>query len=111
MQLVAVLDDRRAAGRDRAVAAPVHHHGRGAHACELVAHVEPVDQLEEGRRRLRRRRFALEAREPLLLVAGGGGLYSSVFPSWSAGAHANPIIHQRVETDQSCAIPIPIGSR
>jgi hypothetical protein len=41
----------------------------------------------------------------LLLVAGGGGLYSSVFPSWSAGAHANPIVHERVETDQACAIP------
>jgi hypothetical protein len=41
----------------------------------------------------------------LVLVAGGGGLYSSVFPSWSAGAHANPILHQRIETDQACAIP------
>ena len=41
----------------------------------------------------------------LVLVAGGGGLYSSVFPSWSAGAHANPILHERIETDQACAIP------
>ncbi len=41
----------------------------------------------------------------LLLVAGGTGLYSSVFPSWSAGAHANPILHERIETDQACAIP------
>jgi hypothetical protein len=41
----------------------------------------------------------------LLLVAGGGGLYSSVFPSWSAGAHANPIVHERIEADQACAIP------
>jgi hypothetical protein len=41
----------------------------------------------------------------LLLVAGGGGLYSSVFPSWSAGAHANPILHQRIDADQACAIP------
>lgn len=41
----------------------------------------------------------------LLLVAGGGGLYSSVFPSWSAGAHANPILHERIEADQACAIP------
>jgi hypothetical protein len=41
----------------------------------------------------------------LLLVAGGGGLYSSVFPSWSAGAHANPIVHERVETDQACELP------
>ena len=41
----------------------------------------------------------------LVLVAGGGGLYSSVFPSWSAGAHANPILHQRIELDQACEIP------
>lgn len=41
----------------------------------------------------------------LVLVAGGGGLYSSVFPSWSAGAHANPILHQVVDQDQACAIP------
>ena len=41
----------------------------------------------------------------LLLVAGGGGLYSSVFPSWSAGAHANPILHERIETDQACEVP------
>jgi len=41
----------------------------------------------------------------LVLVAGGGGLYSSVFPSWSAGAHANPILHELVEADQACAIP------
>jgi hypothetical protein len=44
----------------------------------------------------------------LLLVAGGGGLYSSVFPSWSAGAHANPIVHQRIETDQACAVPFGV---
>ena len=41
----------------------------------------------------------------LLLVAGGGGLYSSVFPSWSAGAHLNPIVHQLIEIDQACEIP------
>lgn len=41
----------------------------------------------------------------LLLVAGGAGLYSSVFPSWSAGAHANPILHEPIDTDQVCAVP------
>lgn len=46
----------------------------------------------------------------LLLVAGGGGLYSSVFPSWSAGAHANPILHERIELDQACAIPTREGA-
>ena len=42
----------------------------------------------------------------LVLVAGGGGLYSAVFPSWSAGAHLNPILHERIETDQACALPV-----
>jgi hypothetical protein len=41
----------------------------------------------------------------LVLVAGGGGLYSTVFPSWSAGAHLNPILHELIETDQACEIP------
>lgn len=41
----------------------------------------------------------------LVLVAGGGGLYSTVFPSWSAGAHLNPILHELVDTDQACEIP------
>ena len=45
----------------------------------------------------------------LVLVAGGGGLYSSVFPSWSAGAHSNPILHQRIETDQACEVPFATG--
>lgn len=43
--------------------------------------------------------------EVLVLVAGGGGLYSSVFPSWGAGGHANPIVHELIETDQACEIP------
>ncbi|MEN9506570.1 MAG: hypothetical protein RI958_2496 [Actinomycetota bacterium] len=41
----------------------------------------------------------------LVAVAGGGGLYSSVFPSWGAGAHACPILHERIETDQACELP------
>jgi len=34
-----------------------------------------------------------------------GGLYSTVFPSWSAGAHLNPILHELVDVDQACEIP------
>lgn len=41
----------------------------------------------------------------VLLVAGGSGLYSTVMPSWAAGAHMNPIVHQEVVLDQSCQIP------
>lgn len=41
----------------------------------------------------------------LVFVAGGAGLYSTVFPSWAAGAHANPIVTQPVITDFVCEIP------
>ena len=41
----------------------------------------------------------------LVLVAGGGGIYSAVFPSWGAGPHANPCVVVRVELDQACEIP------
>lgn len=41
----------------------------------------------------------------LVLVAGGGGLYSTVFPTWCAGGHRNRAISVAVELDQSCAIP------
>lgn len=41
----------------------------------------------------------------VLFVAGGSGLYSAVFPSWGAGAHANPVVHAAIETDQACVIP------
>jgi hypothetical protein len=46
----------------------------------------------------------------LVLVAGGGGLYSTVFPSWSAGAHLNPILHELIDADQACEVPAP-GAR
>lgn len=41
----------------------------------------------------------------VLLVAGGAGLYSTVMPSWAAGAHLNPIVHAEVMIDQFCEIP------
>lgn len=47
-------------------------------------------------------------REPddiVLLVAGGSGLYSTVMPSWAAGAHTNPIVHNEIFIDQFCEIP------
>lgn len=41
----------------------------------------------------------------LVLVAGGGGLYSVVMPTWCAGSHRNTSISVEVELDQACAIP------
>ncbi len=41
----------------------------------------------------------------LVFQAGGGGLYSVVFPSWGAGKHGNRWLVERVELDQACEIP------
>lgn len=46
----------------------------------------------------------------LVAVAGGSGLYSAVFPSWAAGAHGCPILHERIDTDQACDLPWAAGS-
>lgn len=45
----------------------------------------------------------------LVVMAGGGGLYSTVFPSWGAGGHGNPFVTQRVEIGQACEIPARSG--
>ncbi len=42
----------------------------------------------------------------LLLVAGGGGLYSTVFPSWGAGGHGNIAITELIDLGQACEIPL-----
>ncbi|MFK7963636.1 MAG: hypothetical protein AB8C46_06665 [Burkholderiaceae bacterium] len=41
----------------------------------------------------------------LMLVAGGGGLYSMVMPSWSVGGHKNSPVSVLVEADQFCELP------
>jgi hypothetical protein len=41
----------------------------------------------------------------VVLVAGGGGLYSMVMPTWCAGSHQNPAVSVEVDLDQACAIP------
>jgi hypothetical protein len=43
-----------------------------------------------------------------VLVAGGGGLYSTVMPSWCAGPHRSRAVSRAIELDQACEIP---GSR
>jgi hypothetical protein len=42
----------------------------------------------------------------LVFQAGGGGLYSAVFPSWGVGTHSNRWICERIEVNQSCEIPV-----
>ena len=41
----------------------------------------------------------------VLFVAGGSGIYSSVFPSWAAGGHRNPVVTEPIVTDLACEIP------
>ena len=47
----------------------------------------------------------------LVLVAGGGGLYSAVMPTWCAGAHRNPAISVEVDLGQACEVPAPPPAR
>jgi len=42
----------------------------------------------------------------LILVAGGGGLYSMVMPSWCAGSHRNQFVTQPIVLDEFCEIPV-----
>ncbi len=42
----------------------------------------------------------------LVIVAGGGGIYSAVFPSWGAGPHGNPAVTVRIDLDQACEVPV-----
>lgn len=41
----------------------------------------------------------------LLFVAGGNGLYSAAFTTWSTGPHRNRAVTVEIVTDQACAIP------
>ena len=41
----------------------------------------------------------------LVLVAGGGGLYSVAIPSWCAGAHRNRAVTREVAIGQACDLP------
>lgn len=41
----------------------------------------------------------------LVFIAGGGGLYSAVFPTWCAGPHRNRAVTVEVEVGQACEIP------
>jgi hypothetical protein len=41
----------------------------------------------------------------LILMAGGGGLYSMVMPSWCAGPNSNSASSYLIEIDQVCEIP------
>ena len=53
-----------------------------------------------------------EAEEDLLVfVAGGGGLYSVVFPSWCAGPHVNRAVSMPIEVGQACEIPALVNLR
>ena len=46
-----------------------------------------------------------EPSELVLIVAGGGGLYSAAFPTWCAGPHANRAVTVEIEVGQACEIP------
>ncbi len=45
------------------------------------------------------------AEDLLIFVAGGGGLYSTAFPSWCAGPSANRAVTVAIDIGQACEIP------
>ena len=45
----------------------------------------------------------------VVFVAGAEGLYSAVFPSWSAGGHGNVVVHEPVITGQACEVPFVVA--
>lgn len=51
------------------------------------------------------RRAFHEPDDLIITVAGGGGLYSMVMPSWCAGPHRNRAVCEPVELDAFCEIP------
>ncbi|MBV1877161.1 MAG: hypothetical protein KUG79_05925 [Pseudomonadales bacterium] len=51
-------------------------------------------------------KYCFESPDKIIIItAGGGGLYSTVMPSWCAGAHNNSASSQVVEMNQFCEIP------
>lgn len=55
---------------------------------------------------MRNGRPTFESPEDVLVVAaGGGGLYSFVFPTWCAGSHRNRAVSIEVEINQACEVP------
>jgi len=46
-----------------------------------------------------------DARNILVMTAGGPGLYTMVMPSWCAGPHGNIAVHEVIELDQYCEVP------
>ncbi|MGH8998790.1 MAG: hypothetical protein ACRDY7_05300 [Acidimicrobiia bacterium] len=50
---------------------------------------------------------ALRSRESVVvIVAGGGGLYSMAMPSWAAGPHRNPAVVKEIDLFPACEIPL-----
>lgn len=41
----------------------------------------------------------------LVVVAGGGGLYSMVMPSWCAGPHRNTFVTKEIRIGEACEVP------
>jgi hypothetical protein len=66
-----------------------------------------LNAAASGRRRTAEVRYPCftDADDVLVLVAGGGGLYSVALPSWCAGPHKNRAVTVEVEMDQACEIP------
>lgn len=80
-------------------------HERAANPLGLLRSLNPTFTPRSGADDDRRRATASPT-DILVMQAGGGGLYSHVFPSWGTGPHGNTWVVAEVLTDQACALPI-----
>lgn len=75
-------------------------------------HVDPslIHELGAGLKKLHSHRTAPFAAYPgpesfVILVAGGGGLYSMIMPTWSTGGHGNIPVSVPIASEQYCELP------
>ncbi len=83
-----------------------------SHSRGELARVSPAFAGGDGDLNERIYAFA-EPDDILVLVAGGGGLYSAVMPSWCAGPHRNRYVSRKIPYGDSCAVPsgtVPSGT-
>ncbi len=88
------------AGYDRARIRSELHERASFLPAELARYVRVADDVDPGRI------YSFASPEDILvLVAGGGGLYSMVMPSWCAGPHRNAAVSKEIRIGEWCAVP------
>ncbi|MGI9322011.1 MAG: hypothetical protein ACR2PJ_00375 [Pseudomonadales bacterium] len=80
-------------------------HERCHLAADKLVEMSPGFAPKKGKSKQERWSAFSSPEQILVLVAGGGGLYSMVMPTWCAGAHKNAASSVAVEADFFCEVP------